>query len=289
MAAADLVPEIIRSRAEYEAAHARGADRRVYERFLEEAYASAERWGYPGICQACDQVVALIVDKHYGWGDNHINFRERLECPNCRLNGRQRFMAFLVRTVLAEQRAGAGLRTYLHEQVTPFFTWAQRALPGEVIGSEYLGHDVPRGTEVNGVRHEDALALSFETGSLDIIISTDVLEHVPEVEPAIAEAGRVLRPGGRFLFSTPFFPDKDVSVQRARLRADGEVEQLLEPQFHGNPVSAEGSLVFWDHGWDLLDGLRHHGFSNAHLVGYWSTLYGYLGGGLQVVFAATRD
>jgi SAM-dependent methyltransferase len=288
MAAADLVPEIIRSRAEYEAAHARGEDRRAYERFLEEAYAPAERWGFPGICQACDQVVGLIVDKHYGGGGNRINFRERLECPNCRLNNRQRFMAWLVRTVLAEQPPGAAPRTYLHEQVTPFFAWAQRALPGEVLGSEYLGHDVPGGSEINGVRHEDALALSFGDTSLDIIISTDVLEHVPEIEPAIAEAGRVLRPGGRFLFSLPFKPGLDVSVQRAQLR-DGEVVHLHEPQFHGNPVSAEGSLVFWDHGWDLLDRLHRHGFANAHLVGYWSALYGYLGGGLQVVFAATRD
>jgi SAM-dependent methyltransferase len=288
MPAVDLIPEIIRSRAEYDAAFARGEDRRAYERFLEEVYAPAEQWTLPGICQGCDRVIGLLVDKHYGGGGSAINWRERLECPNCRLNNRQRFMAHLVRDALASRREGGALRTYLHEQTTPFFTWAQRSLPGEVIGSEYLGHDIPGGTEVDGIRHEDALALSFDDASLDVIISTDVLEHVPDLEAAIEEAARVMRPGGRFLFSTPFFSTSDTSVQRAELR-DGEVVHLLEPHFHGNPISDEGSLVFFDHGWDIFDTLRRHGFADAYLVGYWSALYGYLGDGLQVVFAATRD
>ena len=284
----DLAHAIIRSREEYQALWDRGGDRRAFEDFLKEVYAPSEQWYLPGICQACDRVVGLIVDKHYGGGGDGINWRERLECPNCRLNNRQRFMAHLVREALAARPEGAALRTYLHEQVTPFFAWAQGALPGEVIGSEYLGHDVPGGTEVNGIRHEDALALSFADASLDVIISTDVLEHVPEIDPALAEAARVLAPGGSFFFSIPFHVGADVTVQRAALR-DGAVVELLPPEYHGNPVDSKGSLVFWDHGWDMLDRLRRHGFADAHLVGYWSALYGHLGNGLQVVFAATRD
>jgi SAM-dependent methyltransferase len=283
---AEPVLETIRDRAEFEAANARADDRRAYEDLLQRAYAAAPEWYVPGICQACGAAVGLLADRRYTTTAD-VNFRERLECPHCHLNTRQRFMAFLVREALAARPDPGAVRTYLHEQVTPFYAWAVAALPGEVIGSEYVGHDVPGGTEVGGVRHEDALALSFADESLDVIVSNDVLEHVPEIEPAIAEAARVLRPGGRLFFSIPFHTSADTTVRRAALR-DGEVVELLEAQYHGNPMSEKGSLVFWDHGWDMLDRLRAHGFPDAHLVGFWSALYGYLGGGLQTVFAATR-
>ena len=42
------------------------------------------------------------------------------------------------------------------------------------------------------------------------------------------------------------------SQRRSRLRADGTVEHLLPPQYHGNPISAEGSLVTIDWGYDIV-------------------------------------
>ena len=283
----DLVFELLRRRPELEAAQVLGADRRAYEELLQQGYASAPEWYLPAICQACGSAQGLLADRQHAY-EGRVNFRERLECPQCRLNTRQRFMAHLVQTALAERGAAGRPRIYLHEQITPFFRWAQQALPGEVVGSEYLGHDVPGGSVVDGVRHEDALALSFPDASLDVIVSQDVLEHVPDIDPAVAEAARVLRPGGRLFLSVPFHAHADATVQRATLR-DGEVVHLHEPQFHGNPVSAEGSLVFYDHGWDLLDRLRSHGFADAYVVGYWSALYGYLGGdGLLTMISAVR-
>jgi SAM-dependent methyltransferase len=283
---AELTMELLRSRPELEAAQARAVDRRAYEELLQTGYAAVPQFHLPAICQACGTAQGLLADRHHGY-EGRVNFRERLECPRCRLNTRQRFMAHLVRTALAEG-GRAEPQVYLHEQVTPFYGWARTALPGTVIGSEYLGHDVPGGAVIDGIRHEDALALSFADASVDVIVSQEVLEHVPAIEPAIAEAARVLRPGGRLFLSVPFHAHADATVQRATLR-DGEVVHLLEPQFHGNPVSAEGSLVFYDHGWDLLDRLRDHGFADAYVLGYWSALYGYLGGdGLLTMISAVR-
>ena len=283
---AELTMELLRSRAQLEAARSQGTDRIAYEELLQTGYASVEQWQLPAFCQACGTAQALLADRHHAY-EGRVNFRERLECPGCRLNTRQRFMAHLVQTALAEGGSAAP-QIYLHEQVTPFFAWAQTALPGEVLGSEYLGHDVPGGTAVDGVRHEDALALSFADASVDVIVSQDVLEHVPDIDLAVAEAARVLRPGGRLFLSVPFHAHADATVQRATL-SDGEVVHLLEPQFHGNPVSAEGSLVFYDHGWDLLDRLRDHGFADAYVLGYWSALYGYLGeNGLLTMISAVR-
>ena len=49
----------------------------------------------------------------------------------------------------------------------------------------------------------DATALEFADESFDLITMFDLLEHVPDDAAAVAEALRVLRPGGSLLVSTP--------------------------------------------------------------------------------------
>lgn len=48
-------------------------------------------------------------------------------------------------------------------------------------------------------RHADATRLPFDDASFDAVVVTQVLEYVPDVDSAIAEIARVLRPGGRVL------------------------------------------------------------------------------------------
>lgn|GEM_PF-2300255 len=50
----------------------------------------------------------------------------------------------------------------------------------------------------------DVCALPFATSCADVIVMTEVLEHVPEPSRAIAEVARVTREGGYLLISTPF-------------------------------------------------------------------------------------
>jgi 2-polyprenyl-6-hydroxyphenyl methylase/3-demethylubiquinone-9 3-methyltransferase len=47
-----------------------------------------------------------------------------------------------------------------------------------------------------------ALNLPFEAESFDVVCAMDLLEHVEEPEKVIAEAARVLKPGGLFFFHT---------------------------------------------------------------------------------------
>ncbi len=46
-------------------------------------------------------------------------------------------------------------------------------------------------------------ALPFADAHFATLVSNSVLEHIPDLEPVLAEAARVLRPGGRFLFTVP--------------------------------------------------------------------------------------
>jgi 2-polyprenyl-6-hydroxyphenyl methylase / 3-demethylubiquinone-9 3-methyltransferase len=48
----------------------------------------------------------------------------------------------------------------------------------------------------------DALALPYPDASFDVACAMDFLEHVEEPARAVAEIGRVLRPGGLFFFHT---------------------------------------------------------------------------------------
>jgi SAM-dependent methyltransferase len=78
-------------------------------------------------------------------------------------------------------------------------------------GARYTGINVDRGsTEATaralrtfalaGVALQcDACTLDFPSGSFDVVYSFGVLQHIPEVERAIAEIERVLKPGGELL------------------------------------------------------------------------------------------
>lgn len=49
----------------------------------------------------------------------------------------------------------------------------------------------------------DALALPYPANSFDVVIASEILEHVPADEAAIDELVRVLRPGGRLAVTVP--------------------------------------------------------------------------------------
>jgi SAM-dependent methyltransferase len=56
----------------------------------------------------------------------------------------------------------------------------------------------------------DAHALPFLDAAFDLVLCTEVLEHLPEPQRAIDEIFRVLRPGGELLLTTRFlFPIHD--------------------------------------------------------------------------------
>lgn len=51
----------------------------------------------------------------------------------------------------------------------------------------------------------DAQRLPIASGSIDIVFSTQVIEHVPHPEHLLQEAWRILKPGGSVILSGPFY------------------------------------------------------------------------------------
>jgi SAM-dependent methyltransferase len=61
----------------------------------------------------------------------------------------------------------------------------------------------------------DAESLPFADEAFDVLISSDVVEHLPDLNQHMAEAARVLVVGGRYLFKTP---NRLIAEQYYRLR-----------------------------------------------------------------------
>jgi hypothetical protein len=90
---------------------------------------------------------------------------------------------------------------------------------------------------------------------------------VPDVLAALSETKRVLRHGGRHIFTVPIDASRPTSRTRARVTLNGGVEHLESPLYHGRgrgllhlvPVG-DDMLAFTDFGLDLMASLRGLGF-----------------------------
>lgn len=75
-------------------------------------------------------------------------------------------------------------------------------------GATYIGADVPGNSHADLVIVDGRIPVA--DASFDVVLSTQVLEHVPDPVAYLAEARRVLRSGGTFLLSThgvwPYHP-----------------------------------------------------------------------------------
>ena len=253
----------------------------------EHAYARAfaAEGAIPGWCEACEEPTRFRFEPG---PDALPNWRESLHCPRCGLFSRVRFSL-----ALASRRMPlAGSRIFATEQTTPLYAWLR--LRGiDVYGSEYvtdparreaLGHYVASTTQGldTALNVEDVTRLTLADRSRDLVLSFDVLEHVPDYRAALREFHRVLADGGTLVLTVPFDTGRDETLVRARVNG-GEVEHLVEPEYHGDPASDSGCLAFYTFGWSLLDEVRAASFADVRVACGWAPAYGYLGGQLTLL------
>ncbi len=260
----------------------RNAEALVHQREREQALTASQSPAViTGYCAVCEQHVDFAVKETTA---DVPSWREDLWCPLCGLNNRMRAAVHLFDSLFEPTQSD---RIYVTEQLTPMYTLLKRRFP-RTIGSEFLGDEFERGgQDERQIRHEDLTELSFDDQCVDYVLSFDVLEHVPNYRLAFGECLRVLRPGGRMLFSVPFIAAHATTSVRARVEPDGSITHLLPPEYHGDPVRESGCLAFYHYGWDLLDELREIGFEAVEARHYWSEELGYLGPE-QLIFTARR-
>jgi SAM-dependent methyltransferase len=94
------------------------------------------------------------------------------------------------------------------------------------------------------VERGDLCGLPFLDDHFDLILATDVLEHIDDEETAVAELHRVLRPGGTLIVSVPAFESlwglqDEVSHHKRRYRRDA-----LSTRLRGGGLHVSRSFYF---------------------------------------------
>jgi SAM-dependent methyltransferase len=100
----------------------------------------------------------------------------------------------------------------------------------------------------------DATSLPVPSGSVDTYVSLETIEHVDQVQTYLAEATRILKPGGQFICSTPnrevTNPGKGLDsrpANRFHLREYDftEFRALLAAHFHSVRMYGMNPLPKW--------------------------------------------
>jgi SAM-dependent methyltransferase len=193
----------------------------------------------PGYCPVCERETHFIA---YGeW------LRDHYLCQQCGSIPRERALFTVMERVVPAWRS---LR--IHES-SPGRPESSRRLEAECpgyIATHYFPASEP-GTTVNGFRSENLEKLTFRDESFDLVITQDVMEHVLDPAAGFREIARTLAPGGHHIFTTPIAPSMPMSQPRARRAADGQIEYLAPPEYHGNPIDPQGALVTMQFGADI--------------------------------------
>ena len=218
-----------------------------------------------GFCVACGCVESMCV-RQLDWDST----REGLACLTCGFSARLR-VSLHVLECLAKHDSDI----YITEQCTRLYAWMQSRYVN-LRGSEFEPHagrraklaEVLQAIGGHGeIEYQDVTALSFADASLDVVLSGDVLEHLPKPAPAFAEFARVLRSGGLLVATFPFNDAAD-SLVRASI-VDGEVVHHLPPEYHGDPIGG-GVLCFRYFGWDVLKMAGEAGFHDCRMAMAWA-------------------
>lgn len=76
-----------------------------------------------------------------------------------------------------------------------------KAVDGMFAAMAEVGEVPPGGT--GEVKVGDVLDMPYADGSFDVVLASEILEHVPEIDQAVSELVRILEPGGILAITVP--------------------------------------------------------------------------------------
>ncbi len=231
----------------------------------------------PARCPVCGSLTVIVRIRG--------NIRERCRCIRCGSTNRQRQLAVVICSAVASA-TGVKVRSLrdLHrlDGYVIYNTEAGGAIHRQLVGmenyisSEYFGEDYEPGEMVRGIMHQDLMRLGLGDETVDLVISSDVFEHIPDPYRAHREVFRVLKPGGRHIFTVPFHPDRVLDEIRTIIDLRGRVILTKDPIFHRDPIRKKGALVHRIFALEMLVNLARMGFviRMYHLHKPWYGIFG---------------
>ncbi len=136
----------------------------------------------------------------------------------------------------------------LHEQLVE--------LPGLAYSDFQPGAEP--GAVVDGAPSEDLTRLTYPDCGFDLVLTSETLEHVPDLGEGLSEIRRILVPGGRHIGTVPILPGVARTFTRALLRPGGDLEDLAQRICH--PGGDVGYPVFTELGTDFPEIVEAAGF-----------------------------
>jgi len=213
---------------------------------------------YSGTCSVCGREGVFTLRE---WPP-----RESYQCTGCGSTLRYRHQAETL--VELYSRAGSkALSELVHEPQFRELSVYEPGMTGPLrpylstlpdYGQSYYWADLAPGDFRQGLRCENLEQLTLPDRSVDLVITSDIFEHVRRSWHAFAEMHRILRPRGWHIFTVPF-DTQHATRPRVDVSEDGDI-LLMPRRHHGSPVDPDGSVVYTDFGQDLPERLEFLGF-----------------------------
>ena len=219
---------------------------------------------YQGICDVCGEEQLFIK--------NHSSLREGYQCKKCKSSLRYRGQAQAILKYFSKQKHSTlevlsqdpeFQKLYIYEPgiIGPFRKYFNKFT--NYVAS-YYWEDVEPGQYKDGIQCQNLERLTHPSNHFDLIVSSDIMEHVRRPWDAFKEIFRILKPGGCHVFTVPVqHPMPSKTVERVDTSGEKDVI-LMEPRYHSAPsLNKSGSLrslVYTDFGKDLVDRLQDIGY-----------------------------
>lgn len=215
-----------------------------------------------GDCPICGGWTLYLVT-------NRKNPRWGFQCLRCRSVPRNRMAALALAETLGVHSLPEARRRGLQQEVyiAAASGYLLKALPvgtPRLRTSEFVP-GVPPGQLLSDGHStcQDLGRLTYADESLDLVVTEDVFEHLRHPDACLDEIRRVLRPGGRHIFTVPFTYDRP-TVERVDTSGPEDV-LLMEEEWHGDSIR-DRILAYRNVGYDVFDLLRKHGFESRLML-----------------------
>jgi len=127
--------------------------------------------------------------------------------------------------------------------------------------TNYIGLDIETEIDYENVIADvlwDGIKMPFNSNTFDVVISTEVLEHIPNPDNYLIEVIRVLKPNGIFFFTVPFLMS---------------LHEVPNDYYRYTPFALE--KLFNKNGFVNIQIKPMGGYnaSLAHMIGLWVNMY----------------